>query len=99
MASETILKQKEEEVKALAEKFKEAKIILLTDYRGINVSDDTKLRKDIREANGSARVLKNNIIKRKRTEIFRPLFFVFKAFAEALFLHLSALPQAHNSGC
>ena len=42
MASETILKQKEEEVKALAEKMKEAKVILLTDYRGINVSDDTK---------------------------------------------------------
>ena len=41
MASETILKQKEAEVSALADKFKEAKVILLTEYRGINVADDT----------------------------------------------------------
>ena len=48
MASETILKQKEAEVNELAEKFKEAKVILITDYRGINVADDTKLRNDLR---------------------------------------------------
>lgn len=64
MASETILKQKEEEVKALAEKFKEAKVVLLTDYRGINVSDDTKLRNDIRNTNAEYKIIKNNIIKR-----------------------------------
>lgn len=64
MASETILKQKEEEVKLLAEKFKAAKIILLTDYRGINVSDDTKLRNDIRNANAEYKIIKNNIVKR-----------------------------------
>lgn len=64
MASETILKQKEEEVKALAEKMKDAKIILLTDYRGINVSDDTKLRNDVRNANAEYKIIKNNIVKR-----------------------------------
>lgn len=64
MASETILKQKETEVKALAEKFKEAKVILLTDYRGINVSDDTILRNDIRKANAEYKIIKNNIIRR-----------------------------------
>ena len=64
MASETILKQKEEEVKALAEKFKDAKLILLTDYRGINVSDDTKLRNDIRNSNAEYKIIKNNIVKR-----------------------------------
>ena len=37
MASEVILKQKEEEVKALAEKLKDAKLVLLADYRGISV--------------------------------------------------------------
>ena len=37
MASETILKQKEEEVAKLAEKFKNSNLILLTDYRGITV--------------------------------------------------------------
>ena len=64
MASETILKQKETEVKALADKFKEAKVILLTEYRGINVADDTKLRNDIRNVNAQYKIIKNNIIKR-----------------------------------
>ena len=64
MASNTVLKQKEEEVNALAAKLKEAKVILLTDYRGINVSDVTKLRTDLRNTNSEYKVLKNNIIKR-----------------------------------
>lgn len=64
MASENILKQKEEEVSKLAEKLKEAKIILLTDYRGINVADVTKLRADLRNTNSEYKVIKNNIIKR-----------------------------------
>ena len=49
MASDVVLKQKEEEVKSLAEKMKNSKIILLTDYRGINVSDVTKLRANLRD--------------------------------------------------
>ena len=64
MASKNILKQKEEEVSKLAEKLKEAKIILLTDYRGINVADVTKLRADLRNTNSEYKVIKNNIIKR-----------------------------------
>lgn len=64
MASENVLKQKEEEVKKLAEKLKEAKVILLTDYRGINVADVTKLRTDLRNSNSEYKVIKNNIIKR-----------------------------------
>lgn len=64
MASENILKQKEEEVSKLAEKLKEAKIILLTDYRGINVADVTKLRADLRNTNSEYKVIKNNIIKK-----------------------------------
>ena len=64
MASENVLKQKEEEVKKLAEKLKEAKVILLTDYRGISVADVTKLRTDLRNTNSEYKVIKNNIIKR-----------------------------------
>ena len=64
MASEIILKQKEEEVSKLAEKLKEAKVILLTDYRGINVADVTKLRTELRNVNSEYKVIKNNIIKR-----------------------------------
>lgn len=68
MASNTILKQKEEEVKKLAENLKDAKVILLTDYRGINVADVTKLRNDLRNTNSEYKVIKNNIIKRALNE-------------------------------
>ena len=64
MASEKILKQKEEVVNNLAAELKESNLILLVDYRGISVEDVTKLRNDVREANGEYRVIKNNRIKR-----------------------------------
>ena len=64
MASETILKQKEVEVKELATKLKDAKLVLLTDYRGITVEDVTKLRNDLRETKAEYKVIKNNITKR-----------------------------------
>ena len=68
MASEKILKQKQEEVNKLAEKIKEAKLVLLTDYRGINVTDDTTLRKDLRNVNATCTVIKNNITRRALQE-------------------------------
>ncbi len=64
MASEKIIKQKEEEVEKLTEKMKNASIVLLTEYRGINVADDTELRKNVRNAKGEYMVIKNNITKR-----------------------------------
>ena len=64
MASEAILKQKEEEVSSLAEKIKNAKFVLLTDYRGISVGEVTELRNTLRNANSEYKVIKNNIIKR-----------------------------------
>ena len=64
MASETILKQKEEEVAKLAEKFKNSNLILLTDYRGITVEDVTNLRNTLRNTSAEYKVIKNNIIKR-----------------------------------
>lgn len=68
MASEKILNRKKEEVKELAEKMKKSKLILLTDYRGINVTDDTALRKDLRNANATCSVIKNNITRRALEE-------------------------------
>ena len=68
MASESILKQKEEVVNSVAEKLKNAKVILLTDYRGINVSDVTKLRAELRNSNSEYRVIKNNITRRALAE-------------------------------
>ena len=68
MASEKIINQKKEEVSKLAEKMKEAKIILLTDYRGINVTDVTNLRTDLRNVNAKYTVIKNNITRRALAE-------------------------------
>ena len=64
MASEKIIKQKEDEVAALAALMKDAELVLLTDYRGINVADVTLLRKTIRQAGGKYCVIKNNITRR-----------------------------------
>ena len=69
MASEAILNQKKAEVKELAEKMKSAKLILLTDYRGINVADVTSLRNDLRNAKAEYTVIKNNITRRALAEI------------------------------
>ena len=68
MASEKILNQKKEEVSKLATEMKEAKLILLTDYRGINVTDDTNLRRDLRSAGAKYTIIKNNITKRALAE-------------------------------
>lgn len=64
MASEKIIAQKEKEVEELAAKIKEAKIVLLADYRGISVEQVTNLRADLRKSNSEYRVIKNNITRR-----------------------------------
>ena len=68
MASEKIINQKKEEVSALAAKMKEAKLVLLTDYRGINVEDVTNLRTELRNAKAEYKVIKNNITRRALAE-------------------------------
>ncbi len=68
MASEKILNQKKEEVAELAKKIKEAKVVLLTDYRGINVSDVTDLRSKLRASEVEYKVIKNNITRRALEE-------------------------------
>ena len=69
MASEKIIASKKEEVSKLAAKMKEAKLILLTNYRGINVADDTALRKNLRNVNAEYKIIKNNITRRALAEI------------------------------
>lgn len=64
MANKEIIKKKEEEVNALVEKMKDAKLVLFTDYRGINVDDVTKLRAKLRTSNTEYKIVKNNISRR-----------------------------------
>ena len=64
MASEKIIAQKEKDVNELDEKMKDASLVLLTDYRGIDVLNVTNLRNDLRNVNAEYKVIKNNIIRR-----------------------------------
>ena len=68
MASEKILEQKQKEVSELAAKIKDASLVLLVNYRGINVADDTTLRKSVRTIGAEYAVIKNNIIRRALKE-------------------------------
>ena len=68
MANEKVIAQKQEEVSKLAEKIKSAKLVLLTDYRGITVTDVTGLRADLRKSNTEYTVIKNNITRRALAE-------------------------------
>ena len=62
MPSEKVLNQKKAKVEELSEKFKKAKMIVLTEYRGITVEDDTKLRAQIRANGDEYVVVKNSTI-------------------------------------
>lgn len=64
MASEKILQKKIEMVNALAEKMKNSVAGVVVDYKGINVENDTKLRRELREAGVEYSVIKNSIISR-----------------------------------
>ena len=50
MASKAAIAAKEQSVKELAERIKASKLVLLVEFIGTNVADDTVLRKDLREA-------------------------------------------------
>ncbi len=63
MPSEKVLASKKEVVANLAEKLKNATSVILVDYKGIPVAEDTALRKDYREAGVEYAVVKNNLLR------------------------------------
>lgn len=62
MPSEKTMLAKQAQVRELAEKLKAAKGVVLADYRGLTVEQDTKLRKTLREAGIDYQVIKNSVI-------------------------------------
>ena len=50
MPSEKVLEQKKQIVADLTEQLKNSVAGVIVDYKGVNVADDTKLRKELREA-------------------------------------------------
>jgi large subunit ribosomal protein L10 len=64
MPSEKILAQKKEMVAELTAKLKSSCAGVLVDYKGINVADDTALRRRLREAEVEYTVIKNKLLLR-----------------------------------
>lgn len=62
MPSQKVLEQKKQQVLDLTEKLNTACTGVIVDYKGINVEDDTKLRKELREAGVEYFVVKNSIL-------------------------------------
>ncbi len=58
------LEEKQAAADALRKKFEEAKIVILTDYKGLNVADMTDLRRKLREADVEYSVVKNSLLVR-----------------------------------
>lgn len=66
--SEKTLKIKQEKVSEILDKVKCAKGIVLMDYRGINVAEDTNLRAEFRKEKIEYKVLKNRLVLRAFNE-------------------------------
>lgn len=64
MPSTKILKAKEKYVEELSQKLKESACGVITNYKSINVADDTMLRKSMREAGVDYFVVKNSLLSR-----------------------------------
>lgn len=63
MPSAKVLEQKKQVVAALAERLNNSCAGVIVDYKGINVTDDTALRKELREAGVEYTVVKNTLLK------------------------------------
>ncbi|HBN83041.1 MAG TPA: 50S ribosomal protein L10 [Clostridiales bacterium] len=59
MASEKILEQKKQEVSEIVEILKSSQGVVLSEYQGIQVDKDTQMRKEMREAGVTYKVVKN----------------------------------------
>jgi large subunit ribosomal protein L10 len=56
--------EKAETVAAVHEKFRNAKMAIATEYRGLSVSKMTQLRREIRQVSGEYQVIKNTLVRR-----------------------------------
>jgi len=63
LPSDKVLKRKQQIVEELTDKLKNAPSGVLVNYKGINVADDTALRKELREAGVEYFVVKNTYVR------------------------------------
>lgn len=65
----SVLEQKKQVVATIADQFRKSKSTILVDYRGLNVSEVTELRKQLREAGVEFKVYKNTMARRAVEEL------------------------------
>ncbi len=63
MPSENVLNSKKQQVEELTQKLSGSCAGVVVDYKGITVADDTKLRKELREAGVDYAVVKNTLLR------------------------------------
>ena len=63
MPNAKVLAKKQSDAEVLKEKFEKSKLVILADYRGINVEDVTKIRADLRKSDCEYVVAKNSTLK------------------------------------
>ena len=68
MPSEKVLEQKKQVVAELTQRLKDSCAGVVVNYSGITVADDTKLRKELREAGVEYTVVKNTLLRRAASE-------------------------------
>ena len=64
MPSEKVLESKKKAVAEVVEKLNNSVAGVVVEYKGVSVSDDTKLRADLRAENVEYKVVKNSLLKR-----------------------------------
>lgn len=64
MANKKIIEAKAAQVESIREKIAKAQSVVVFDYRGLTVEEDTKLRSEMRKAGVEYSVLKNGIVER-----------------------------------
>ena len=62
--SKEAIEQKAQQVEEIVEKVKKSKSIVLVDYRGLTVAQDTEMRVSMRQAGVDYKVLKNRLVLR-----------------------------------
>jgi large subunit ribosomal protein L10 len=56
--------EKEAQIEALKKELEQAKMVVVTHYRGLSVAEIAELRKSLKQEDGSYRVMKNTLIQR-----------------------------------
>lgn len=69
MPNAKVLEEKQQIVQDVKESFKDSACTVIADYRGLNVSQVTELRKQLREAGVEFHVIKNTLLRRATAEV------------------------------